>query len=224
MIAISASIMCADLLHLSEEINKLENEKIEYLHLDVMDGHFVDNITLGIDLCAALGAYSTPRDIHMLAENPGRYVDKFNLKPGEIYQAHYECGEEFVQLADRVHTYGAKFGLVLNPETTIEETEQYLDKVDVITLMMIKPGFAGLPMEEGMLKKILYVRQWLDQYNINGNDFKNIIIEVDGHVCFENVSSMYQNGARIFVGGSSSIFKKDILISDGIRKLRNSIY
>ncbi len=222
MIKISASIMCADLFNLAREIEILEKEKIDYLHLDVMDGHFVDNITLGIDSCIKIGAYSTPRDIHMLVDHPSHFLERFHLKPGELFQVHYECDDNIRDIANNVHAAGADFGLVLNPETSIENIRSYLDIVDVVTLMMIKPGFAGLPIEDGALDKIAYTKDWLNHYQAKDNSHR-IIIEVDGHVDFETAPIMCHNGAQIFVAGTSSIFRKEMSLSDGINRMRNCL-
>ncbi len=210
--------MCADLLHLEQDLLELQNAHVEYYHLDVMDGHFVDNITLGIDCCCRIGSYPTLRDIHLLVNHPEAFLGRLELKPGEIVQMHYECGSAVRTFADRVHSYGAKVGVVLDPQTQVEQLEPYLDCIDLVTVMMIRPGFAGRPMEDGMLEKITYTRQYLDEHGMG-----HIIIEVDGHVNVENTPTMYKNGARIVVAGTSSIFRKDVGIGEGVLRLRQCV-
>lgn len=215
---ISASIMCADLLHLERDLQELQHAQVEYNHLDVMDGHFVDNITLGFDCCRLLAQFPTPRDIHLLVQNPENHVEKLLLKEGDIFQYHFESNADIRRIAEKVHAYGARMGVVLNPETEIQKLEPWLDCIDVVTLMMIKPGFAGRPMEAGMLEKIAYVRRYLDDAG-----YMQTIIEVDGNVNVKNVPEMYRNGAAMVVAGTSSIFRQDITITEGVEKLRNCV-
>lgn len=215
---ISASIMCADLLNLSQDVEQLIKAETDYLHLDIMDGHFVNNITLGLDCCASLASWNYPRDIHLLVESPQNYIDRLNLSFGDIFQVHYEVKPEICELAEQVHQHKAKFGLVLNPETPVNAVSDYLPYIDVITLMMIKPGFSGRQMEAGMIDKIADLKHLLQS-----TDYSNIAIEVDGNVNVQNVPRMYENGARIFVAGTSSVFRKDTTIEKGINSLRNCV-
>lgn len=215
---ISASIMCANLMNLQSDIEELQSVQVEYHHLDIMDGHFVDNITLGFDCCRLLSFFSTPRDIHLLVQNPESHVKKLLLKEGDIFQFHFEAQADISRVAQMVHQYGAKVGVVLNPETQIQELEPWLGIIDVVTLMMIRPGFAGRPMEAGMLEKIAETRKYLNE---NGRD--HILIEIDGNVNVKNVPTMYANGANIVVAGTSSIFRQDISIREGVKRLRNCV-
>lgn len=211
--------MCANLLELDKDIKILKKKNIEYLHVDIMDGHFVDNITLGFDCCVYLKKYAIPRDIHLLVEKPSDFIERLELQSNDICQCHYETNADLCAIAKKIHEAKAKFGVVLNPETPIEKLTPFIAHIDVVTLMMIHPGFAGYPMENGMIEKILYSRKWLDNH-----DGKHIQIEVDGHVNTDNVPDMFQNGAELFVAGSSSIFRKDMSIEQGIDLLRESIF
>ncbi len=211
-------MMCANLMNLQSDIEALKTNEVEFLHVDVMDGHFVDNLTLGIDVCIQMKKYAIPRDIHMLVYQPFKYVQRLELMPKDIFQCHVESKDDFRKIAEEVHRLGAKFGLVLNPATDIEKIETWLDCVDIVTLMMIQPGFAGQPLEEGTLEKITYVRNWLDK-----KKHSDILIEVDGHVSPEYAVQMSGNGANLFVAGTSSIFRKDISIEQGVKKLRKAI-
>ena len=217
-IEISASIMCADLLNLNKDLKILKKCNIEYLHLDIMDGHFVDNLTLGIDCCVALKKIGIPRDIHLLVSKPSKFIEKIELQEGDIFQCHFEANDNFKMIAQQVHSYKARFGIVLNPETKIESIEPYLTYIDMVNLMMIRPGFAGQPLEDGMIEKIKYSKNWIDKHSKH-----EIVIEVDGHVNDEYAFHMYNNGARMFVAGSSSIFRKDISIEEGIKRLRETV-
>ena len=215
---ISASIMCADLLNVQRDVELLRENGVEFLHVDIMDGAFVPNITLGIDLCNALGEKSgVKRDIHLLVENPTLFINRLNLKPGEQVSVHYEADVNVRILSSMIRGNGARFGLALNPETPIDVLSDYLDQLDFVLLMMIKPGFSGMKKEAGMIEKIKDLRQYLDSHN------KNIEIEVDGNVSFKNAREMSAASADIFVGGSSSIFSKKDDIGNCVRLLRKSI-
>lgn len=210
--------MCANLLNLEKDIKELKENQVDYLHLDIMDGHFVKNITLGLDCCAQLKAYDIPRDIHLLVEKPMDFVARLDLQKNDICQCHYESSVDLPEMAKCVHSYGAKFGIVLNPETAVKHLIPYLKDIDVITLMMIKPGFAGLPMEKNVLSKICEASSLLNRYGR-----QHIMLEVDGHVSVEHVPMMFSYGAQLFVAGTSSIFRSDISIQKGMEDLRNCI-
>lgn len=210
--------MCADLLNLHRDLMELQNAEVEYNHLDIMDGHFVDNITLGFDCCRLLAFYPTPRDIHFLVKNPEAHIKKMLLKEGDIFQFHFESGADIPRIAELVHNYGAKVGVVINPETEITVLDPWLNCIDVVTLMMIQPGFAGRPMEAGMLEKILTSRK-----HLNARGFENIMIEVDGNVNIQSAPTMYKNGADMVVAGTSSVFRQEISISEGVKRLRNCV-
>lgn len=217
-VQISASIMCADLFHLEKDLNELKMCGTEYLHLDIMDGIFVDNITLGFDCCKRIESYGIARDVHLLVQYPARYVERLALHEGDIFQFHYEADVNIHQIAEMVHKTGAKVGVVLNPETAVDVLAPYIDEIDVITLMMIKPGHAGQPMEAGMLEKISTVAQWVKKLTS-----REILLEIDGHVNTRNVPEMSRNGASIVVAGTSSIFRSDITITEGIHLLRTCV-
>jgi len=217
-ICISASVMCANLLNLMEDIKQMQANRVDYLHLDVMDGHFVDNIALGIDCCLRLKEAGIPRDIHLLVNHPELFVERLDLAADEILQVHYECMADFYQISNDIHRKRARFGIVLNPETSIEVLTPFLPCIDIVSLMMIKPGFPGRKMETGMIQKVSETRDWL-----NHNDGLHIPIEVDGNLNIENAPKLYRNGATIFVAGTSSIFQESVSLSEGIKLLRNSI-
>lgn len=216
---ISASIMCANWLNIGGDLIELEKAGVDYLHIDIMDGHFVPNITIGFDLCRQMAHVSDiKRDIHLLMDKPGQFIADFCIGKGEMLSVHAEANPDYETISRYVRKQGALFGVALDPETGIEILEKHLDSIDFIVVMMIKPGFAGLPMENGMVDKITSVRKYLDK-----KGFKNIFIEVDGHVGFTNAGDMRKAGADIFVAGTSSVFNPKNSISNGVERLRETV-
>jgi ribulose-phosphate 3-epimerase len=216
---ISASLMCADLMNIERDIRVLELNGIDYIHIDIMDADFVPNLTFGPDIVNAVRKVTKlPLDIHMLMSHPRVIIRSMNIKEGDIVTIHSECKESIMENVAFVKQKSAKFGLALNPDTSIEEVKKYLPYVDVILLMLIVPGFAGTQMIHGMMEKVSETKQYLDSHNFN-----DIEICVDGSVSSERAASMRKMGADIFVGGTAGLFKKDMDLPSSIRLFRNSI-
>lgn len=211
--------MCADQLNLARDIFELERAGVDYLHLDVMDGNYVPNVTLGIDTCNAIKqSTDLPVDIHLLILHPEQLVASFSFGEGDIVSAHLDCISDVRQLSAAVRDRGAQFGIVLNPADRIEDALAMLPYADVVSLMMIEPGFAGRQMLDGSLEKIARVRQWLD-----GHGHDAMLIEVDGNVSFDHAPAMRRNGGDLFVAGSSSVFRAGKGIADGVAGLRSAL-
>lgn len=201
---LSVSMMCADLLNLEKDIRIYEMTGVDYIHIDVMDSRFVPNLTFGPDIVNAVKKTTNiPLDIHLLVENPRVIIRSFNISEGDIVTIHAECKESIMENVAFVKQKGAKFGLALNPDTTIEEVKKYLPYVDVILLMLIVPGFAGSKMIHGMMEKVDETRAYLDEHG-----YDNIRISVDGSVSLERAQIMKGKGASIFVGGTAGIYQK----------------
>lgn len=209
---LSVSMMCADLLNLQRDIQRLEKANVDYLHIDMMDAHFVPNLTFGIDtLMAMRRATKIPMDIHLLMDYPHTVIRYIDIQPGEIVSIHAECKDQIIEHAGYVKLKGGLFGLVLNPTTQIEEVQKYLPYIDVITLMLIIPGFAGSTMIHGIMEKVKHTREFLDKHN-----YEHIQISVDGSVSKERAQYMAGLGANIFVGGTAGVFIKDRSIEETI--------
>jgi len=215
---ISASIMCADYLNLGRDINRLANAGIDWIHIDIMDGHFVPNITFGIDIVNKIkNSTNLKLDVHMLTYNPQQYFNTFRLDTNDLITFHYEAVDDCLNVVDCIKRKKVKAGIVLNPETDCRVLTGLIDRIDVIGLMMVKPGFSGRTIEKGMIEKIADTKEWIGQL---GYETK---IEVDGSVSFSLAAEMSRMGANIFVAGSSSIFNDKTNIEDGTALLRSII-
>ena len=216
---LSVSLMCADLLHLAEQIKIYDKHDVDLIHIDVMDSQFVPNLTFGPDLVNSVKRTTRiPLDIHLLVEHPRVIIRSFDINENDIVTIHAECKESIMENVAFVKQKGAKFGLALNPDTMIEEVKKYLPYVDIILIMLIVPGFAGSKMIHGMMEKVKDTRDYLDH-----NGYENIEISVDGSVSQDRAEFMKSHGASIFVGGTAGIYIKDRDINETIVEFKNRI-
>lgn len=217
---ISASMMCSNLVNLSETINIFENKGIEYLHVDVMDGDFVPNYGLGVDYIRGLRDLTDiPLDIHLMVNNPEYKLSFLGLRDTDIVSIHYESTRQLQRAIDNVKKYNAKCFLAINPSTPVYVLEEVLDCIDGINLLMVNPGFAGQKIVPSTLKKSEKLKTFL-----NSHKSYDLDIEVDGNITCEYAKILKSNGATIFVAGTSSIFCGDVnKYSDKIDELRRVI-
>ena len=213
---ISPSIMCVDFFELKETISLFEKLGIEYLHIDIMDGHFVSNYTLGTDFVKKLKAETNiPLDIHLMVEKPENILGWFAFGKCDYVAVHLESTCHLQKAVAMIRERGAKPMVAINPATPICLLEDVLDDIDGVLVMTVNPGFSGQKLVVSTLKKIEKLREYLDS-----NGYENIEIEVDGNVSFQNAALMSRVGANIFVGGTSSVFSKESGISENVAKLR----
>lgn len=213
---ITASIMCADLLNLERDIIDLEMAGVDYFHYDIMDGHFVPNMTLGIEtICEIQKRVEVRSDFHLLVKRPEEIIPLLDAGEEDLIAFHFE-GTKFVkECLKQIKKTGARAGIVLNPKIAYTELEPYLEYIDYVNLMMINPGFAGQPILEGMMEKIMETRKWLDalkQYETK--------IMVDGNVNFERARLMSGLGGDILVAGTSSLFSGEYTFAEAVAKLK----
>ncbi|MCQ2476667.1 MAG: ribulose-phosphate 3-epimerase [Clostridia bacterium] len=215
---ISPSLMCADIFNLRYIIDEFEKNNIEYLHLDVMDGHFVPNYCLGTDYCRRLKAGTKiPFDLHLMVTEPEKTLNAFNFEfsKEDIVSVHYESTDNIEKALELIRERGARAFLTINPDTPVETIRRYLGKFDGLLLMTVYPGFAGQKMVPGSLERITEARKLLDEAG-----YPEMSIEVDGNVNYEKAPLMKKAGADIFVVGTSSVLGPGDL-GENILKMRN---
>lgn len=200
---ISPSLMCADLLHVEDELRTFEECDVDLLHVDVMDGHYAPNYGLGVDFCDACHeASSIPLDIHLMIDRPTDHASLFCYDDA-IVTFHPEVCKHPVRTIDTIRECNARPGIAIDPAHPIETYRHLLPLVDQVCIMTVNPGFAGQELLPFCLTKIQELREFA-----NKNDL-DIDIEVDGNVSWENIPKMIAAGANVLVAGSSSIFCRD---------------
>ncbi|MCP3761951.1 ribulose-phosphate 3-epimerase [Domibacillus sp. A3M-37] len=204
MIKIAPSILSADFARLGEEIKDVENGGADYIHVDVMDGHFVPNITIGPLIVEAIRPVtSLPLDVHLMISNPDQYIEAFAKAGADIITVHAEACPHLHRTIQLIRSFGVKAGVVLNPSTPADTLQYVIRDIDMVLLMTVNPGFGGQSFIEAVVPKIRHVREMIVEAGVT------VDIEVDGGVNTETAKKCAEAGANVLVAGSAIYNEKD---------------
>lgn len=204
MIKIAPSILAADFAKLGEEVKEVEQAGAELIHIDVMDGHFVPNISFGsIVLDAIRPLTNLPLDVHLMIENPDQYIEQFAKAGADYITVHVEACRHLHRTIQLIRSYGVKPGVVLNPHTPIESIQHILEDIDMVLFMTVNPGFGGQKFIHSVVPKVEALATIIKERGLN------IEIEIDGGINAETIVPCAKAGATIFVAGSAIYSKED---------------
>ena len=202
-IKISPSILSADFSKLGNEIQDLEKAEADFIHIDVMDGHFVPNITIGPEVISKLRKYtSLPFDVHLMISSVDNFIKSFANAGADIITIHPEATKDLVGSIEKIKSYNKKVGVSLSPQTSVDKILSVLELVDLALVMSVNPGFSGQKFIKGVLEKVKILRKEIDSKKLE------TVIEIDGGINFENAKLAKNAGVDILVSGTT-IFKEN---------------
>lgn len=214
---ISASILSCDFGHLADQIHQCQESGVDWIHIDVMDGVFVPNITMGpfiVETCQRLT--NMPLDVHLMIEKPERHIENFAKAGANFLTVHFEDAPNIYRTLQSIKGFGINAGIAINPGTPASQIEAVASLVDLVLVMTVNPGFSGQEFIPAAAEKVKQVRKILDRAS------SNAVIQVDGGISSSNLAKVYQAGARSFVA-ATAIFKSPLGIAGGVKALRESI-
>ncbi|MBQ4651022.1 MAG: ribulose-phosphate 3-epimerase [Firmicutes bacterium] len=206
MLKLAPSILSADFGHLAEDVKKIEEGGADIIHVDVMDGHFVPNISFGAPVMKGLnGKTNLPYDVHLMIENPDKYIEDFVTPQTEYITVHQEACVHLHRTIQNIKSKGIKAGVSLNPATPVSTLECILDDVDLVLIMSVNPGFGGQKFIPGALEKVRQLAQLKKEKGYN------FIIEIDGGITLDNVQEVIDAGVEMAVAGSAVFGAEDVV-------------
>ena len=215
MYQLSASLMCADFLHLSDDLNQLKLADVNFLHIDIMDGHFVPNLCLNFDLLRQVSDdCDLPLDVHLMVDNPEYYLEQAAALGAQMLSFHIEAVPFPLRLIRKIKALGMRAGVAYNPSTDIQEIRYIIDELDFALIMTVEPGFAGQKFIPSALSKIQYVKDLRPE----------ISIQVDGNITPVHAATCIQMGCDNLVGGTSSVFKQGMSRLDSCEQFRRQVH
>jgi len=215
-IKISPSILSADFSKLGNEIQDLEKAKADLIHIDVMDGHFVPNITIGPEVIKDLKKHTAlPFDVHLMISPVHKYIKNFAEAGADIITIHPESTDNLIETINEIKKFGKKAGVSLNPKTTIEKVLPVLSLIDLVLIMSVNPGFGGQKFIKETLEKVKLLRKEIDQKKLA------VEIEIDGGINFDNAKIAKKAGVDILVSGTTIFNNNEGNIKKNIEALRN---
>ncbi len=216
-VRVAPSILASDFARLGEEVRAVEQAGADYVHIDVMDGHFVPNVTIGPDVVRALRAHSgLPFDVHLMISPVDPFVPLFADAGADIITVHPEAGPHLHRTIQLIKSHGKKVGVALNPATPVEAVEPVLGELDLVLVMSVNPGFGGQAFIPAALGKIAALRRRIDELG------RAVDLEVDGGINFETAPQAVAAGADVLVAGTATFQGGSTAYGENIRRLRGS--
>jgi ribulose-phosphate 3-epimerase len=215
MVKISPSILAADFSVLGEEVRKLTEAGADFIHIDVMDGNFVPNISFGLPIIKSIRKLTQlPFDVHLMIEEPSRYIDDFIEAGANIITVHYEADRHIDRTVNYIKSKGVKASIALNPGTPVPNLKDLISQLDMVLIMTVNPGFGGQKFIDYAKNKVKELKELAKEFN------KDLLIQVDGGIDASNISEITACGANVIVAGSS-VFK-DGKVSENLKALKEA--